>query len=230
MIKTEEFFMRNKRSFTLIELLVVIAIIAILAAMLLPALSAARERAKSTECLSHLKQIQLGYTQYTGDYAGWLLPAFTKKSGSNNEPGGWWGIYMLDYVSGIVTLNSGSLGASAATDPLYAVFSCPTESQPIGKIYRYTHYIINARFVSTLGSGAKVTPIHESKITDPSKALIYTDSGLPDTYCYQYTDHLKLGVKHSGGTLINCGFYDGHAEPLPFSYWKNTSTNLSWGR
>ncbi len=68
--------MKRTNHFTLIELLVVIAIIAILAAMLLPALSAAREKARSTVCLSKLKNLWLGQYLYANDHKGTIAVSY----------------------------------------------------------------------------------------------------------------------------------------------------------
>ena len=91
----------NRKHFTLIELLVVIAIIAILAAMLLPALSKAREKARATSCVNMLKQMALVMRLYQDDYEDYGCGARMNKSYPTDAPGryytNWWSVAGFNY-------------------------------------------------------------------------------------------------------------------------------------
>lgn len=87
-------FPRSPAGFTLIELLVVIAIIAILAAMLLPALSAAKSKAKQIKCVSNFRQLGIAVHLYTDDFEGKMPRTMDSHSNTNDA----WIRLILPYV------------------------------------------------------------------------------------------------------------------------------------
>lgn len=88
---------QRRTGFTLVELLVVIAIIGILVSLLLPAVQAAREAARRTQCKNHLRQIVIGLHHYH-DVIKQLPPGWVADGGPEGVPGWGWGAMVLPYM------------------------------------------------------------------------------------------------------------------------------------
>lgn len=93
------------RAFTLVELLVVIAIIAVLVSILLPSLASARRAARTTVCLSNVRQLEVAHTLYTNDHREILIDAGLGHGGLTLAQRSW-PVVLAEYASGPVALRS----------------------------------------------------------------------------------------------------------------------------
>ena len=229
----------GRGGFTLIELLVVIAIIAILAGLLLPALTAAKFKAKTTKCLSNEKQIALGYLLYADDFASYLPVCGSNTSGGTVIPTEWYR-EIAPYL-GSQQLNNLNLQTAGT------VVTCPTANLALidklaglstddntNGIGGYGH---NYPYMGYYEGYTAYPRVKLSDVTLPAETIfnsdtldpVATDPGILEFYGYSYAASLipSFLPGHSytrHGTGDNYAWADGHAL---FTAWNVVSISVN---
>jgi prepilin-type N-terminal cleavage/methylation domain-containing protein/prepilin-type processing-associated H-X9-DG protein len=201
--------MRHKtKAFTLIELLVVIAIIALLMAVLMPALSRAREQGKRAVCLNNVKQLTFAWIMYADDNNGKICAA---NVGHSDD--GW--VARMNSTDPrdvqIEAMKAGHLYSYCSNLQLYR---CPTGVR--GEIRTYS---IVSSMNTNIGSNEKGKVFkNRNDIRRPDERNVFVDEGKISNHAYNV--HHKEPrwkdlppLRHGDGT--NFSFADGHSE-----YWK----------
>jgi type II secretory pathway pseudopilin PulG len=215
------------QNFTIVELLVVIAIIVIISAMLLPALSAARQRARAANCVANERQIWLALEAYRSDFGDFFPPASSKLTATGSVIY-WSGILgsfrYLPYPSGMRS----SLVSSLLKQKIKNVFQCPEIAYTwTATRNQWTDYGLNGHYfgIRALHSNKpSSTPLLmdvAQDATTPTVAFWGTPGYKGDNAGYYY----RVDWKRHGMTT-NCVYLDGHSAAVTFNDWDGMQITL----